>query len=66
MENERNIQIKLDTEAPVTEPQRQFFFMEQAKALVAEREAALGRKLTFHVETFGCQVNTEHEISKAA
>lgn len=57
MERETVMQIKLDTEAPVTEPQRQFFFMEQAKALVAKRETALERKLTFHVETFGCQMN---------
>lgn len=45
------------TEIPVTEPQRQFYYMDLAKQLVAEKSASLGRTLTFHVETFGCQMN---------
>ncbi len=43
--------------APVTEPQRQYFFMEKAKAYVADLEQKLGRKPTFCVTTFGCQMN---------
>ena len=36
---------------------RQYEFIEKAKALVAKKEAELGRKLTFCVQTFGCQMN---------
>ena len=42
---------------PETEPQRQFYFMNLAKELLAKKEEELGRKLTFHVTTFGCQMN---------
>jgi len=36
---------------------RQYEFIEKAKDLVAAREAEMGRKLTFCVQTFGCQMN---------
>ena len=36
---------------------RQYEFIEKAKRLVAEKEAEIGRKLTFCVQTFGCQMN---------
>lgn len=36
------------------EAARQYEFIEKAKILVAEKEAELGRKLTFCVQTFGC------------
>ena len=39
------------------EAARQYDFIEKCKALVAEKEAELGRKLTFCVQTFGCQMN---------
>ncbi len=39
------------------ELKNQFAYMEKAKKYVAEREAALGRKLTYCVHTFGCQMN---------
>ncbi|MDD7178771.1 MAG: tRNA (N6-isopentenyl adenosine(37)-C2)-methylthiotransferase MiaB [Lachnospiraceae bacterium] len=55
METSRSTQIS--AEAPVMEPQRQFYYMDLAKKLVEERERAYGRKLTAHVETFGCQMN---------
>lgn len=44
-------------EIPLTEPQRQFYYMDLAKQLVGARREQLGRPLTFHVETFGCQMN---------
>lgn len=44
-------------QAPETEPERQYYFMELAKALVEEKKEAAGRKLTFAVVTFGCQMN---------
>ena len=42
---------------PETEPQRQFYYMNLAKELLSKKEKELGRKLTFHVTTFGCQMN---------
>lgn len=56
METTKNVQISAG-EIPVMEPQRQFYYMDQAKKLIREREEASGRKLTAHVETFGCQMN---------
>ncbi len=42
---------------PETEPQRQFYYMNLAKELLSKKEEELGRNLTFHVTTFGCQMN---------
>ena len=39
------------------EAARQYDYIEKCKTLVAEKEAELGRKLTFCVQTFGCQMN---------
>ena len=39
------------------EAARQYEFIEKAKAFVAAKEEELGRKLTFCVQTFGCQMN---------
>ena len=36
---------------------RQAFYMNRCRQIVSEREGLLGRKLTFHVVTFGCQMN---------
>jgi tRNA-2-methylthio-N6-dimethylallyladenosine synthase len=40
--------------APVTEPERQYFFMERCRELVRQEAEKLGRPLTFCVTTFGC------------
>lgn len=58
--------IDLTEEAPAEEPARQYYFIAKAASYVKKMEAEVGHKLTFFVKTFGCQVNTEHEISKAA
>ena len=44
-------------EAPVSEPERQYYFMEMAKRKVAKKAEELNRPLTFCVTTFGCQMN---------
>lgn len=41
-------------QAPETEPERQYYFMELARELVEEKSRELGRTLTFCVVTFGC------------
>ncbi len=43
--------------APKTEPQRQYYFIENAYSLIKKREEKLEHPLSFHVTTFGCQMN---------
>ena len=44
-------------EAPVEEPQRQYYFMKKGKELVSKLSEEAGHPLTFCVTTFGCQMN---------
>ena len=46
-----------DVPANGTESERQYFFMQKAKEKKEQLEKQLGRTLTFHVTTFGCQMN---------
>lgn len=43
--------------APVTEPDRQNFYIEKARELLENKCLEEGRRLTCHVTTFGCQMN---------
>ena len=43
--------------APTQEPERQYYFIAEAKKLIEKKEQELGRKLTCCVTTFGCQMN---------
>ena len=43
--------------ASMTESERQYFFMEQAKEKRLKKEKEVGHPLTFCVTTFGCQMN---------
>lgn len=54
------------TEAPVEEPERQFYYMAKCQSYVKEFTKKTGHVPTCCVTTFGCQMNTEHEIEKAA
>lgn len=56
----------INTGVPQEEPQRQYYFMKKGRELAAQLSRQAGRRLTFCVTTFGCQVNTVHEIEKAA
>lgn len=51
---------------PDLEPQRQYYFMAKCRELVREFERENGRRPTAFTQTFGCQMNTEVEIEKAA
>ena len=44
---------------PRTEPERQYYFMDILKDWYREQEQKKGRKLTYHVQTFGCQMNAK-------
>lgn len=43
--------------APLMEPQRQFYFIEKCKKYVDELKEKVGHAPTFCVQTFGCQMN---------
>ena len=42
---------------PITEPERQYYYIEKARAYVKKASEEAGRPLTFCVTTFGCQMN---------
>lgn len=52
MRDLETIQISSEEETKL-----QYEYMQKAKEYVAQKEAELGRKLTFCVNTFGCQMN---------
>ena len=49
--------IDLNEAPPAEEPMRQYYFMKKAQMLVQKKSEELGRPLTYHVTTFGCQMN---------
>ncbi len=49
--------IDLTADAPENDTERQYYYMAKAKQLVKAKSERLGRKLTFCVNTFGCQMN---------
>lgn len=49
--------IDIMADAPANEPERQYYFIKKASFYVKKQEEELGRKLTFFVKTFGCQMN---------
>ena len=58
MLNEVNYnEIDLTIPAPVSEPDRQNYYIAMGRKLVAERAAQAGHTLTANVKTFGCQMN---------
>ncbi len=50
-------QIKTDAEPPMTEPERQYYFMAKVKKIIKAESETLGRPLRSAVTTFGCQMN---------
>ena len=55
----QNFELKLidKKSIPTEEPERQYYFMDIAKNYVAQLVEKKGAPLTFHVTTFGCQMN---------
>ena len=51
--------INRKTQIPTMEPARQFYFMNLLREYNEKKSAELGRKLTYHIETFGCQMNAK-------
>lgn len=51
---------------PEREPQRQYYFIKKCREIVKKKSEELGRPLYACSVCIGCQMNTEHEIEKAA
>lgn len=49
--------IDITGKPPVQEPERQYYFIASARGIVKRLSEELGRRPTFHVATFGCQMN---------
>ena len=49
--------IDLTQEPPVSEPERQYYFIAKCRQYVKEQEELAGHPLTAAVVTFGCQMN---------
>lgn len=66
-EYSKRIEVQdLTKEPPTEEPDRQYYFMKKCREIVKKKSEELGRPLTCNLTSFGCQMNTEHEIEKAA
>lgn len=51
---------QLSKYAPDSEPERQLFFIERCKEIIEEKRAGIpGFRGTFHITTFGCQMNAK-------
>ena len=57
MKKKIDIEIIDKQQIPQSEPERQYYFMDIAKNYVEQLAAKKGSPLTFHVTTFGCQMN---------
>lgn len=47
----------LSQQPPENEPERQYYYIAKCREIIRTRESEFGRKLTFHIQTFGCQMN---------
>jgi tRNA-2-methylthio-N6-dimethylallyladenosine synthase len=57
MKKQFKLQMIDKKQIPQQEPERQYYFMDIAKEYVGQLAAQKGSVLTFHVTTFGCQMN---------
>lgn len=56
---DKNILNRMLEQAPVEEPERQLYFINLLSEAHKKREEIAGRMLTYHIETFGCQMNAK-------
>ncbi len=45
--------------APDREPERQYYFLDQLKEIIEKKKREGGYQATFHIETYGCQMNAK-------
>ena len=51
-------QVDLNQQPPVEEPARQYYFIDRVKEIIAQKAEEKGSPLTYHIQTFGCQMNS--------
>jgi len=51
--------LEIVNSAPIHEPDRQQYFMGLLRTIMEAKTNKLGRMLTYHIETFGCQMNAK-------
>jgi tRNA-2-methylthio-N6-dimethylallyladenosine synthase len=51
--------IDINGKEPITEPQRQYYFMAKCREWVKTKTLEVGRPLTYITQTFGCQMNAK-------
>jgi len=56
---ERKKYIDVIETAPAAEPERQYYFINRLKEIFLEKAVLKGSTLTYHIETFGCQMNAK-------
>ncbi len=49
--------IDLTKDAPMDEPQRQYYYIEKLKSIIQAKSHRKQRSLTYNIQTFGCQMN---------
>ena len=57
MKETKNLKLIEHKNVPQEEPARQYYFMDIAKEYLRQLSEEKGSPLTFHVSTFGCQMN---------
>ena len=56
---DNELELNIIDEAPENEPDRQYYFLEECRKIVARISEEKGRKLTCCINTFGCQMNAK-------
>lgn len=58
-EKERFERVDEWAEAPLQEPERQYYYMKKCRHWAKQEEGRLGRPLTMSIQTLGCQMNAK-------
>jgi len=58
-EYERLEAVDIEKEAPVTEPERQYYYMKKCREWAKAEIERIGRPLTMSIQTLGCQMNAK-------
>lgn len=51
--------INILNEAPILEPDRQYYYMTKCREIIEKKSLQIGRQLTMYTQTFGCQMNAK-------
>lgn len=52
-------EVSIEGEAPVAEPERQYYYMKKCREWATEEISRIGRPLTMSIQTLGCQMNAK-------